>query len=205
VDEPEDDLSRILTWPNVISFLRLLGVPVFLYLLIGRDNKAAAAVLLGVLGGTDWVDGYVARRYHQVTTLGKVLDPTVDRIVLIVGIVAAIATDSVPLWFAVAILVREVLVAAWTVSITALGAVRMDVTWWGKAGTFCCYFAFPFFMAGASTLASAPFWEFLGWCFAIPGLVFSYWAAVLYIPLGRTALREGRSARHTAALGKEPS
>lgn len=198
VDQPaaeQDDLSRVLTVPNLISFLRLLGVPVFLYLLVGRDNKAAAGALLAVLGGTDWVDGWYARRYHQVSNLGKALDPVVDRVVLIVGIVAAIATDSAPLWFAVLVLVREVLVATWTVTITALGAVRMDVTWWGKAGTFANYFAFPLFMIGSSTLAAAPLFEAAGWIAAVPGLVLSYLAAFQYIPLGRKALRDGRAAR----------
>jgi cardiolipin synthase (CMP-forming) len=196
----QDDLSRILTVPNLISFVRLLGVPVFLYLLIGRDNKAAAGLLLAVLGGTDWVDGWYARRYHQVSNLGKALDPVVDRVVLIVGIVAAIATDSAPLVFAVLVLVREVLVATWTLSITALGAVRMDVTWWGKAGTFANYFAFPLFMIGASTIEIAPLFEAAGWIAAVPGLVLSYVAGFQYIPLGRKALREGRAARR---LGSE--
>jgi len=197
-DQPaaeQADLSRVLTVPNLISLLRLLGVPVFLYLLVGRDNKAAAGALLAVLGGTDWVDGWYARRYHQVSNLGKALDPVVDRVVLIVGIVAAIATDSAPLWFAVLVLVREVLVATWTVTITALGAVRMDVTWWGKAGTFANYFAFPLFMIGASTIDAAPLFEAAGWIAAVPGLVLSYLAAVQYIPLGRKALRDGRAAR----------
>jgi cardiolipin synthase len=198
----DGDPSRILTVPNLISFLRLLGIPVFLYLMFPRDNLAAGAIVLGVLGSTDWIDGWYARRYHQVSNLGKALDPTVDRLVLIVGIVSAIvAVDDVWFrWFAALVLFREVAVALWTLAITLVNrGVNMAVTWWGKAGTFCMYFAFPFFIAGASTMRLAPAFEVLAWGFALPGLVLSYWAAVLYIPIGRTALREGRAARRAAA------
>lgn len=207
--EDESDLSRIVTVPNAISFVRLLGIPVFLYLMFGRDNLAAGAVLLGVLGSTDWVDGWFARRYHQVSNLGKALDPTVDRLVLIVGIVSAIvAVDDVAFrWFAGLVLFREVAVALWTLVITAVNrGVRMEVTWWGKAGTFCMYVAFPCFIMGASTVTIADAWTVLAWGFALPGLVLAYWAAALYVPLGLRALREGRAARHTAATaapGKE--
>ncbi|OWY58642.1 hypothetical protein B7486_78860, partial [cyanobacterium TDX16] len=145
----DDGLDRIWTVPNVISFVRLLGIPVFVYLMFGRDNLAAAAVLLGILGSTDWVDGWYARRYHQVTNLGKALDPTVDRLVLIVGIVSALVAVDTPGFrvFAVLVLARELLVALWTLVITAVNrGVRMAVTWWGKAGTFCNYVAFPCFI-----------------------------------------------------------
>jgi cardiolipin synthase len=210
--EGEDEgLDRIWTVPNVISFVRLLGIPVFVYLMFGRDNLAAAAVLLGILGSTDWVDGWYARRYHQVTNLGKALDPTVDRLVLIVGIVSALVAVDTPGFrvFALLVLARELLVALWTVAITAVNrGVRMAVTWFGKAGTFCNYVAFPCFIIGASTVAIADWWTLVAWGFAIPGLVLSYWAAILYIPLGRQALREGREARAAVAstppaVGKE--
>jgi cardiolipin synthase len=198
--DQQSDLSRIWTVPNVISFVRLLGIPVFVYLMFPRDNLAAGAILLGILGSTDWVDGWYARRYHQVSNLGKALDPTVDRLVLIVGIVSAIIAIDEP-WFrlfAALVLFRELAVACWTLLITAVNrGVSMEVTWWGKAGTFCMYFAFPFFIAGASTFRIATAFDVLAWGFAIPGLVLSYWAAALYIPIGVKALREGR-ARRTA-------
>lgn len=208
VDEPGGDedeiegLDRIWTVPNLISFVRLLGIPLFLYLVFGRDDLAWGAILLGVLGSTDWVDGWYARRYHQVTNLGKALDPTVDRLVMLVGIVSAIVVVDTPGFrvFAGLVLAREVLVALWTVSITAVNrGVRMEVTWWGKAGTFANYVAFPCFIMGASTVSIADFWTVVAWGFAIPGLVLSYWAAVLYIPIGREALREGRAARAAEA------
>jgi cardiolipin synthase len=190
--EPSAVSWRVLTVPNVLSLIRLACIPLFLWLLFGREHRAAAAVLLGALGATDWVDGYVARHFGQVTELGKILDPTADRLLLLVGIVAITADGSAPLWFALAAITREVLVAAAALVLAALGARRIDVTWWGKAGTFGLMFAFPLFLAGDSTVGWNDTARVLAWVSGIPGLVFGYYALITYVPLGRRALREGR-------------
>lgn len=182
------------TIPNGFSFARLLCVPVFVYLLFGRENRAAAAWLLGVLGMTDWVDGYLARRLGQVSELGKLLDPIADRLALIVGISCILIDRSAPLWVGLLVLLREVLVSLAGLALGALGARRFDVTWWGKTGTFLLYFAFPMWLGGASTLSYAGFVYATAWAFAIPGLVASYYSAAQYVPLGRRALRERGSA-----------
>src|SRR6185295_15479886 len=90
--------DRVLTVPNAISIVRLLCVPLFVYLLFGRDDRAYAAWLLGALGATDWVDGYIARHFDQVSTLGKVLDPMADRILLGVAVIALLVDGTVPTW-----------------------------------------------------------------------------------------------------------
>lgn len=195
IDQPAGT-SRVLTAPNVITLVRLACIPLFLWLLFGLGSRAWAAGLLGVLGATDWVDGFVARRYGQVSELGKVLDPVADRLLLLVGVTAILIDGSAPLWFGVAVLVREVLVAAATLVLAALGARRIDVTWWGKAGTFGLLFAFPFFLASESTVAPEMF-RVLAWGCGIPGLILSYVALIRYVPLGVRALREGREARAT--------
>jgi cardiolipin synthase len=195
------DTSRILTVPNVISLVRLLCLPLFVYLLFGRDNRAAAAVLLAVLGATDWIDGYIARRYHQVSDLGKILDPVADRLLFFVGVTCILIDGSVPVWFAVMVLVREAVVAITTVVLGLLGARRIDVTWWGKAGTFGLMFAFPLFLASESTVSWADTAGVLAWLTGIPGLVCSYIAWALYLPLGLKALREGRADRAALAAG----
>src|SRR2546426_4188988 len=110
-DAPTDDVDRLLTLPNVISVLRLACVPVFLWLLFDQHDRAGAAWLLGGLGATDWVDGYVARHFGQVSTVGKVLDPTADRVLLVVGVVAILVDGSVPAWIAWIAIVREVAVS----------------------------------------------------------------------------------------------
>ena len=199
---PSDE-SRILTVPNAITLVRLLCLPFYLVLLFGRDDRAAAALLLAVLGATDWVDGYVARHFHQVSALGKVLDPVADRLLFFVGVGGIMLIDppGAPLWFCWLVIAREVFVSVATVTLAALGARRIDVTWVGKAGTFFLMFAFPLLLAGSSTLSSAPILRALGWMAAIPGLVLSYVAAVRYVPIGLAALHEGRAARSRSAAG----
>jgi cardiolipin synthase len=185
--------DRVLTLPNVITLIRLACLPLFLYLLFGQENRAAAAWLLAALGATDWVDGYLARHLHQVSTVGKVLDPVADRLLFFIGGGGIVIDGSVPLWFALTVLAREALVGGTTILLAALGARRIDVTWYGKAGTFCLMVAFPFFLAHHSTLGWSDVADDLAWAFGIPGLVLSLYSAVLYVPLARRALREGRA------------
>lgn len=194
-ETPERGSDRILTVPNAITLVRLLCLPVYLWLLLGQDERVQAAVLLAALGATDWVDGYIARRFNQVSELGKVLDPVADRLLFFVGIGGIIAVDGAPLWFSLIVLAREVLVGGTTLIIAALGARRIDVTWFGKAGTFCLMFAFPLFLGASSDISSAPILEAFAWMMGVPGLVFSLYAAVRYVPMARTALREGRADR----------
>ena len=193
-----DDESRLLTLPNLISLIRLSCLPLFLYLLFGRDNRAAAAWLLAALGSTDWIDGYVARHFNQVSNLGKILDPVADRLLFFIGVGGILADGSCPTWFAIAVLVREVVVAAATVVLAAMGARRVDVTWFGKAGTFGLMVAFPLFLASHSTLGWHATGGWLAWLAAIPGLILSYTAMAMYVPLGMKALREGRADRAAA-------
>ena len=184
--------DRVLTIPNAISVGRLLCVPIFLWLLFGRDDEFAAALLLAVLGSTDWVDGFIARRFGQVSNLGKILDPTADRILLLTAIVAIVVSGAVPLWVALLAIARETLVALAAIGLGILGARRIDVTWFGKAGTFGLMFAFPLFLASHSDVGWADTARVLAWICVIPGLVLAWYSAALYIPIARRALEEGR-------------
>jgi len=202
VDEQgsEQRTDRILTIPNVITLVRLSLLPVFLWLLFANDDRANAAWLLATLGTTDFLDGYVARRFNQVSELGKVLDPVADRLLLFVGVGGILVDGSVPSWFAVAVLVREALVAGATVVLAALGARRIDVTWSGKAGTFGLMIAFPLFLASRSTLGWADQAETLAWIAGLPGLALSWYAAALYVPMARHALHDGRQDHDSELL-----
>lgn len=191
----EGDESRILTVPNLITFVRLACLPLFVYLLFGAHNRAAAAWLLAVLGITDFCDGYIARHFNQVSNLGKVLDPVADRLLFFVGVGAILADGTVPIWIAVLVLAREALVAGGTLVLASLGAKRIDVTWFGKAGTFGLMMAFPAFLGSHSTLSYDFVLGWVAWVCAPVGLVLSYTAALMYVPMGRRALAEGRSAR----------
>ena len=207
IHRPEEEglgdltVDRLLTWPNAITTLRLLCIPLFLYLLFVRDSRGWAGFLLGLIGCTDWVDGYVARRFNQTSNFGKMYDPTVDRLLMVVGIVAVLIDGSAPTGYSIIILVREVLVSLWVVGITSLGAKRMDVTWWGKCGAFANMGAFPAFLL-ANEQTFGPVWRtgwlIFAWSLAVPGVLFSFLAAGQYVVRGRQALAEGR-AEHAAA------
>ncbi len=184
--------DRILTIPNAISAMRLACVPGFVYLLLGVERRREAAFLLAGLGATDWVDGYIARRWDQVSTVGKVLDPVADRIVLLTGVVAILIDGAAPLWVGVATLGREVLISVGTVGVAALGGRRIDVSKLGKAGTFLTYFAYPMFLAGDAELGSRTVWRGLAWACVLPGVALSWWALGTYVPAARQALRKPR-------------
>lgn len=188
--------ERVLTLPNAITLLRLGCLPVFVWLLLGLENRVGAAILLGALGATDWVDGWVARRYGQVSRLGRLFDPTADRILFFVALVTMLIDASVAPWFLWVVLVRELIVASITVTLLILGAPPVDVTWWGKAGTFALMVAIPLLLAaGQPDFGLSGILTVLGWMVAIPGLVFSFVAWVSYVPLWREAWREGRVLR----------
>jgi cardiolipin synthase (CMP-forming) len=187
------------TIPNAISLARLAGVPIFLWLLLGEDRPVAAGILFAVLGATDWIDGYIARRFDQGSEIGKILDPVSDRVMLIAGALGLLISGDVPLWVGVLVLGREAALSVVTLILAAAGARRIDVQWVGKAGTLALMFALPGFV-----LVSAldPSWgrdliEVITWLFTIGGLTLSYYAAALYIPMARQAVREGRAARES--------
>lgn len=185
--------QRIVTVPNLISVARLACVPLFLWLLLVRDEEIAAALLLGVLGATDWVDGWIARHFDQGSELGKVLDPTADRILLLCAGVALLIDGILPLWVGIVVLARELVISVAVLVLAAAGARRMDVRWAGKAGTLALMFALPGFLLADAVLELRVPILALTWVFTIGGLVLSYYAAIAYIPQARAALRDGRA------------
>jgi cardiolipin synthase len=190
----EPSTHRIATIPNLVTLLRLACLPLFLYLLLGRDNRAAAAWLLGGLGATDWVDGYLARRLGQVSDFGKVFDPTVDRLLFIVALIGIIIDGAAPLWVCWAIIIREVFVGAMMAIATLVFHMpRFDVSWWGKLATFLLMFALPGFLLGSSDFPLHDLFELAAWLLAIPGLVISWVTAVAYVPRVRAAIAAGRN------------
>lgn len=191
--------DRVWTWPNLISLLRLGCAPVVWWLLFVVDAPWPAAILLGVLGASDWVDGWIARRFDQGSELGKILDPTADRILLLSGVLALLIDGSIPVWYGGLVLAREVVITVVTVGLAAAGARRIDVLWAGKAGTLATMFSLPAFLGAA--ISDGWFRDLslvVAYAFAIPALALSYYAAVRYVPEARRALREGRTERATA-------
>ncbi len=182
--------ESVMTWPNLITLIRLLCIPIFVWLLFGPDDRAAAAWLLAVLGSTDWVDGWIARRFDQMSEFGRLFDPTVDRLMFVVAIPAIVIDGSMELWLAVAILVREVSLAIIALILQSRGITAMDVTWEGKTGAFLLMFAIPMFLGAASTLSYAAILAWLAWIFVVPGLAYSWYSLVVqYVPEARRRLR----------------
>jgi cardiolipin synthase len=183
----------LLTIPNAVTLIRLLCLPVFLWVLFGLDNQHAAAWLLGSIGATDWVDGFLARRLNQTSEFGKIFDPTVDRLLFFVGIVALIIDGSAPLWFALIVLIREILVAAMMLVATfAFKMERFDVTWWGKTAAFLLMFTFPGFLMGESGMPIASAFTVASWILGVPGIVLSVYTAGAYVPLVVQGVRNAR-------------
>lgn len=200
-DEPGAD--RIATVPNAITLIRLACIPLFLWLLFGSHRQSAAAVVLAALGATDWVDGFVARRFHQVSTVGKVLDPVADRVLVITAVVAITVYGAVPVWFGAATLAREVVVSGAVLLLASLGAARIDVLWVGKAGTFALMFSYPTFLLGYGDAGWQGPVRLVAWVTGIIGLTLAWIAAGSYLPAARKALAEGRRARTELTRGVE--
>jgi cardiolipin synthase len=178
--------DRVLTIPNVLSGLRVLGVPLFLWLILGPERDGWALIVLMLAGITDYADGWLARRLNQTSRLGQLLDPAADRLYIVATLIGLTVRDVVPLWLTVALLARDVLLTGCVPRLRKLGyGPALPVHYLGKAATFNLLYAFPFLllsdgsgpgMTDTQTLASV-----FGWAFAIWGSALYWWAGVLYV------------------------
>jgi cardiolipin synthase (CMP-forming) len=193
---------NVLTWPNLVTLLRLGCLPVFLWLLFAQGDREAAAWLLGSLGATDWIDGWLARRLDQRSEFGAIFDPAVDRLLFIVGVGSIVIDGSVPAWFGLAVVAREAFIALLMLVGTGLGMARFPVNQWGKNYTFALMFAFPLLLIGASDAGWALGARNAGWAIGIPGLVICYITAVLYVP---QVVRGVRAARNSVSASRPVS
>ena len=189
----EAALDRIVTVPNVVTLVRLACIPLYVWLLFGAKHQVEAAALLAVLGATDWIDGYIARRFHQVSTLGKVLDPVADRVLVVTAVITIMIHGAVPIWFGVATLAREVVVSGAVLLLASLGAARIDVLWVGKAGTFALMTAYPLFLVSYGTADWQQVIRVGAWIIGIIGLTLAWVAAASYVPVARSALAAGKN------------
>lgn len=173
--------SAILTVPNLLSFLRILLIPVFVVLIVRPSSTTAGLILFSIVAATDWVDGWVARRTGTVTELGKVLDPVADRLAMAAGLIAFVIRGVFPLWAALLILVRDAAVLVAGGVLLAGRRVRIDVRFIGKVATLTLMFAVPFISWGAlgSPLAAAALAA--GWVAFAVGIIEYYLAAGAYV------------------------
>jgi cardiolipin synthase len=186
--------DRIWTIPNVISFIRLLGVPLFLYLLLGPHHDVAAVVVIAIGGTTDWVDGYVARRMNSVSRLGTLLDPFADRLYILAMLFGFTVRGVIPYWLTAALVLRELVLGIALLVLRRHGYGPPPVHYLGKTGTFVLLFAFPVVLLGRA-VPSLDWWAGpVGWGLAWWALAL-YWAAgVLYLIQTARLLRADRVA-----------
>jgi cardiolipin synthase len=173
--------GRIVTLPNLLSLLRLLGVPLFVYLLLGPHADLAALAVFTFASFSDWLDGKLARAWNQVSRLGQLLDPLADRLYIIAALVAFVLRDIVPWQLAAALIGRDLLLALCLPVLRRYGYGPLPVHFLGKAATFCLLYALPFLLlssgGGVAAVAARP----VGWAFAIWGTALYWWAGGLYV------------------------
>ena len=190
--------NRVWTVPNLLSMARLAGVPLFLWLVLGPEADAWALALLMLSGVTDWLDGYLARRLNQRSTLGEILDPVADRLYILAVVIGLALRDIVPWWVAIVLPLRDVFLWGLVPFLRTRGYSALPVHFLGKAATFNLLYAFPLLLLGDGEGVVATLANVFGWAFAIWGTCMYWWAGVLYAVQVRTLLREVPRPRRAA-------
>ena len=183
-------MKEALNAPNAVSVLRLLLIPVFVWLVL-TDKTAWAGGLLGIIGATDWIDGYIARRFDQVTEIGKMLDPIADRLAVAVAVILGLTTGVLPWAFGWAIIIREIVIAIGAAYGWSKGVRRLDVRWLGKLATFLLYFSIATFYVADGLDMEWVWWASLA--IGVPGLVTYYVVAFSYLGDMRKAVADAET------------
>jgi cardiolipin synthase len=178
---PDEASDRIWTIPNALSFARLLGVPLFLWLVLVPEADVWAFVVLVLAGVSDWVDGFLARALNQRSNLGILLDPLADRLYIAATLIGLAIRGIVPWWLVAVLAARELMLLALLPRLRRSGRVALPVTYVGKAATFCLLWGFPTLLLGSvpgwfGTLATA-----CGWAFALWGTALYWWSGIRYV------------------------
>ena len=176
--EPVSD--RVLTVPNALSLLRLLGVPLFLWLLLGPEADGWAVAVLMASGWTDYLDGKIARKYGLVSRVGQLLDPIADRLYILTTVLAFTVRGILPLYLTLILLSRDVFLSALLPVLKRHGYGPLPVHFMGKAATYNLLFAFPLMLLGAESHTAADVARPVGWAFFVWGVTLYWWAGALY-------------------------
>jgi cardiolipin synthase len=171
---------RVWTVPNLLSALRLAGVPVFLWLVLGPEEDGWALALLMFSGITDFLDGWLARRLDQQSVVGQILDPVADRLYILAVVVGLALRDIIPWWMAVSLPLRDALMWGLVPILRTRGYSSLPVHFLGKAATFNLLYAFPLLLLGDGDGTLATLAQVFGWAFALWGIGLYWWAGVLY-------------------------
>ena len=189
---PEAPASNaIWTVPNALSVLRLLGVPVFLWLLLGPRADLAALLVLAAAGFTDWLDGVLARALHQTSKIGALLDPAADRLYILTTLLGLVLRNIIPWWLAAILIGRDLVLLLTVPGLRRLGLSALPVNYLGKAATFALLYAFPLLLIGAHHSTLADIAKPIAWAFTLWGTGMYLWAGVIYVQQYRTVMRAG--------------
>jgi cardiolipin synthase len=172
--------NQVLNIPNALSLVRLAGVPLFLWLVLGPERDGLALIVLMVSGWTDYLDGKLARRWNQISRIGQLLDPLADRLYILSTVYAFTVRGVIPLALAIVLLLRDVVLTAFLPVLRRHGYGPLPVHYLGKAATFNLLYAFPLLLLSDGSGAVATVARPLGWAFTVWGTCLYWWAAVLY-------------------------
>ena len=178
---PLYDTDRVWTLPNLLSFLRLAGAPLVLWLIVGPKADGLAVLVLALGGFTDWLDGYLARAWHQTSRIGQMLDPIADRLYILAVLLGLALREIVPWWLVVIVVGRDVFVVVLVPVLKTRGYSSLPVHFLGKAATFSLLYAFPLVLLGSGEDGWLQLAWVLGWAFAIWGTALYWYAGGLYV------------------------
>ncbi len=181
---------NVWTVPNLVSFLRLLGIPLFLWLVLVEEADVAAFVVLVLAGASDWIDGYLARRLDQRSRFGVLLDPAVDRLYILATLVGLALRDVIGWWLVVILLSRDLFLLVLVPMLRGSGRIALPVTYVGKTGTFALFWGFPVLLLGSLPGVLGTTLSVCGWAFALWGTFLYWWAGIRY---AREMITSGRS------------
>ena len=182
-------MNKNINIPNVLSFLRLLGIPVFIYFALVREQDVIAITILAIAGITDYLDGKLARAWNQTSDLGAMLDPVADRIYILATLIVLYQREAINLWVILVLLFRDAVLALMTLVLKVRGLKLMEVTYLGKAATFNLLYAFPLLLLATHQSVAGEIAFAIGWGFAHWGIALYLYTGLIYFQNGLRSIR----------------
>ncbi len=182
-------MNKNINIPNALSFLRLLGIPVFIYFALVREQDVIAITILAISGITDYLDGKLARAWNQTSDLGAMLDPVADRIYILATLIVLYQREAINLWVILVLLFRDAVLALMTLVLKVRGLKLMEVTYLGKAATFNLLYAFPLLLLATHQSVAGEIAFAIGWGFALWGIALYLYTGLIYFQNGLRSIR----------------
>ncbi len=182
-------MNKNINIPNALSVLRLLGIPVFIFFALVREQDVIAITILAIAGVTDYLDGKLARAWNQTSDLGAMLDPVADRIYILATLIVLYQREAINLWVILVLLFRDAVLALMTLVLKVRGLKLMEVTYLGKAATFNLLYAFPLLLLATHQSVAGEIAFAIGWGFALWGIALYLYTGLIYFQNGLRSIR----------------